>query len=309
MLSNLVLVGDGVMGYPAHDGQTLEDHAGRMEALKPGEKLRIAHPLDLLPAAQWHEWQKDCFARERIQPFKQVFRELYPLTETEKQEGTQTRRYAGHQVQPRQALALLGQRGWVHHPEEGVRKTFHDAGLTVWIEFQQSFYTPAEIEGLTLESVHFSKRSDGKCGVALQLADIPPRLFSEAMRDLDLVVSVAHRGGVDPEASASTVEMRAALVEETCRLLKLANVRVKDRYALVEGKLGRYTVHLGSAVTRKMPGETLFIVPVHSQHRGRLFLPFADDDPRTAEVMSKVLLLARDTEIKDPNILDQIRRP
>jgi hypothetical protein len=32
-----------------------------------------------------------------------------------------------------------------------------------------------------------------------------------------------------------------------------------------------------------------------------------DDDPRTAEVMSKVLLLARDREIKDPNILDQIR--
>ena len=33
------------------------------------------------------------------------------------------------------------------------------------------------------------------------------------------------------------------------------------------------------------------------QHRGRLFLPFADDDPRTAEVISKVLLLARDQEI------------
>ena len=49
------------------------------------------------------------------------------------------------------------------------------------------------------------------------------------------------------------------------------------------------------------------IVPVHSQHRGRLFLPFADDDPRTAEVLSKVLLLARDREIQDPNILEWIR--
>ena len=37
------------------------------------------------------------------------------------------------------------------------------------------------------------------------------------------------------------------------------------------------------------------------------FLPFADDDPRTAEVLSKVLLLARDTEIRDPNILERIR--
>jgi hypothetical protein len=50
------------------------------------------------------------------------------------------------------------------------------------------------------------------------------------------------------------------------------------------------------------------IVPVHSQQRGRIFLPFADDDPKTAEVMAKVLLLARDQEIKDPVILEQIVR-
>jgi len=54
------------------------------------------------------------------------------------------------------------------------------------------------------------------------------------------------------------------------------------------------------------PGGALCIVPVHGQHRGRLFLPFADDDPRTAEVVSKVVLLARDADIKDPSILEQI---
>jgi hypothetical protein len=80
-----------------------------------------------------HAWQRDCFAKERIQPFKQVFRELYALTKPEKDEGTLSRRYAGHQVQPRKALALLGTRGWVHHPEEGVRKTCHDAGVTAWL--------------------------------------------------------------------------------------------------------------------------------------------------------------------------------
>ncbi len=305
MLKNLVLIGDGIMGYPVHGGQALESHAAVTEALKPSEKLRIAHALDFLPAAHWSQWQKHCFARERIQPFKQVFRELYPLTETERNEGRQTRRYAGHQVQPRQALALLGQRGWLHHPEEGVRKVFHEEGFVAWLNFQETCFTPAEIEGLTLESVFFTKRDDPK---ALKLEQLPPRLFSETMRDLDLVVSVAHRGGVDPEASASTLEMRATLVQETARLLNLRNVELKDRYALIKGELGDYSVHLGSAATRKMPGESLLMVAVHSQHRGRLFLPFADDDSRTAEVVSKVLLLARDREIKDPNILDQIRQ-
>ena len=90
-------------------------------------------------------------------------------------------------------------------------------------------------------------------------------------------------GGVDPEASASTIEMRATLVQETARLLKLKNVETKDRYALIKGTMGEYSIHLGSAVTRRMPGEVMFIIPVHSQHRGRLFLPFADDDPRSAE--------------------------
>ena len=119
--------------------------------------------------------------------------------------------------------------------------------------------------------------------------------------------SVAHAGGVDPEASASSVEMRATLVSETTRLLGIENVRIEGPRALVDGQIGEYSVHLGSAMVHRRPGGALFIVPVHAQHRGRLFLPFADDDPKTAEVLSKVLLLARDQEIKDPRILDQIR--
>lgn len=54
------------------------------------------------------------------------------------------------------------------------------------------------------------------------------------------------------------------------------------------------------------PGGARCIVTVHGQHRGRLSLPFADDDPHTAEVVSKVVLLARDADIEDPSILEQI---
>lgn len=48
------------------------------------------------------------------------------------------------------------------------------------------------------------------------------------------------------------------------------------------------------------------VLPVYSQARGRIFLPFADDDPKTAEIMSKILLLSDDKKIKDPSILRQI---
>jgi hypothetical protein len=120
------------------------------------------------------------------------------------------------------------------------------------------------------------------------------------------VVSVAHAGGVDPEATASTTEMRAALVRETARLLKLGNIGFVGQHAVITGRLGEYSVHLGSGTVHRRPGGAVCIIPVGSQHRGRLFLPFADDDPKTAEIVAKVLLLARDHEIKDPTILEQL---
>ncbi len=304
MLERLVFVGDGVLGYPVDGGRGLRDCAGKTEPIRKSESLRLAHPADLLATRQWSRWQRECFSAERVQPFKQVFRELYVLTEQEKSDATFSRRYAGHQVNPRQALALLGSRGWVTAPEAGVFRSFHDEKLVGWIEFMEPFFTPADIEGLTLEKVRFARRGGDE---SMRLADVPPRLLSETLRDVDLIVSVAHRGGVDPEASASTVELRSALLRETIQLLKLSNVTIKEPHVHIAGSRAEYSVHLGSATTHMLPGGALFIVPVHSQHRGRIFLPFADDDPKTAEVMSKVLLLARDQEIQDPNLLEQIR--
>jgi hypothetical protein len=302
-LARLLFVGDGIAGYIDQGGRVLRGYGGDVHIIGTNEEVRIAHPHDLLARGDWSAWQRECFAAERVQPFKQIFREVYPITGSER--GTErSRRYAGHQVNPRQALALLGTRGWVARPEEGVSRTFHDEGLTAWLSFQETFNTPAEIEGLTLEDVVFTRKGTA---VFVPLENVPPRVFSEAMRDLDLVVSVAHRGGVDPEATASTVEMRASLVAETCQLLGMENVALQKHHAIIRGDLATYSIHLGSGGVAVMPGTAIPVVAVHSQHRGRLFLPFADDDPRTAEVLSKVLLFARDKQIRDPNILDWIR--
>lgn len=303
-LSRLVLLGEGIAGYPVKGGKALADYAGKLEPVKKQEQVRIAHPYDLLTSQDWDRWQHECFHAERLQPFKQVFRELYVITAQEKQDATFSRRYAGQQVNPRQAYALWGRRGWSVDEYENVWKAFHHEGLNVAVTFNYGVTTPLEVEGLTIDQVQFHRRDEFE---QLKLVDVPPRIFSEVMRDLDLVVSVAHAGSVDPEASASTVEMRSSLLRETCDLLNLKNVKVANSRALIQGRLGEYSVHLGSGVVHRMPGGSVCIVPVHAQHRGRLFLPFADDDPRTAEVISKTLLLARDDEIDDPLILEQLR--
>ena len=266
--------------------------------------FRIAHPVDLLHSGEWPARQTECFGAERLQPFKQAFRELYVLTDTERGLKSHSGRYEGNQVNPKQGMALLGKRGWVNVPDEGVRKTFHHDNVSVWVTFLEGWFTPADVDGLTVQHVVFRGKSDGK---VIPLDQVNCRIFSEAMRDLDLMVSVAHRGGVDPEATASTVEMRTALLRETVGLLKINNVRLKDQYAFVDGKIGNYNIHLGSGTVHRQPGGSVCIIPVHSQHRGRLFLPFADHDPKTAEIVSKVLLLAQDDKIKDPTILEQLR--
>jgi hypothetical protein len=284
MLQQLIFVGETAIGYPLDS--RLRKHDNTYAQLNSADIVRIAHPTDLVKTDEWHLWQQECFHAERSQPFKQIFRELYLPIPTEETEHKSSRRYAGHQVNPRQALALFGQRGWVANSydyESSIHRIFYDQDIYVSVETDSGWSTPAEVEGLTIDAVYFSKRSRGN---ALKLDQVPVIVFSEVMRDLDLVVSVAHQGGVDPEASASTVELRSALIRETNRLLKLTNINLQNNYALIEGELGSYSVHLGSGVVHRQPGGSLCIIPVHSQHRGRLFLPFADDDLKTAEIIS-----------------------
>lgn len=213
-------------------------------------------------------------------------------------------RYAGHQVNPSQTVALLKTRGWQISYDEGPRKVYYKENIVASLYAQADWFTPADIEAPAIEGVYFYNRLTGK---DIVLNDIPATIFSEVMRDIDLVVSVAHVGGVDPEASHSTVDMRSVIVEELAKLLKLSNVEVKKQHALIEGKLASYSLHLGSGIVHQVGGSMIPIIAVPSQHRGRIFLPMVDDDPRTAEIMSKLLLLSEDTKIKDPAILGHIR--
>ena len=267
------------------------------------ETLRIAHPHDLKTQGNWAMFMQLLYQEKRMQPFKQVFREYYPLTEDERQERTVSRRYAGHQVQPQRTVALLKSRGWTVDYEEGLQKVFYKENLMVRMFAMADWFSPADIEPPTLETVEFFDRTTKE---NVPLENVPPILFSETMRDLDLVVSVAHVGGVDPEASHSTVEMRVAIAAELIKLLKLSNVSWIGSHAKIRGKLASYSVHMGSGVVHAEGVGMVSILPVHSQSRGRIFLPFADDDPKTAEILSKILLLSEDGKIKDPAILSQI---
>lgn len=281
----------------------LVDYAGKKVKCKADAEVRVAHPFYIYQDGHWSDYQKLLCEQQITQSFKQVFRELYVKT-GEELEMEYSRRYAGHQIQPKKTVACLKTRRWVADVEDGLQKVYYKENIIARIYALADWFSPADIEAPTLEWVEFSDRKTGK---RIRIKDIPDVIFSEVMRDVDLAVSVAHAGGVDPETSHSTIEMRAALLTYTLPMFKLTNVVVSGNHAVVTGTYGTYTIHLGSGVIHKQGGTMINVLPVHSQHRGKLFLPFADDDPKTAEIITKVLLFAEDKKIKDPTILEQIK--
>lgn len=269
-------------------------------------RLRVAHPFDLYKMGVWNAYQKYFFERcqdEGLrQPFKQVFRELYvKLSEELNKESSLM--FAGNQIQPKKTVACLKGRRWIADYEEGLQKVYYKDNVIAVIYAIADWFSPADVEEPVLEWVQFMDRKTWR---PVKISEVPDILYSEVMRDVDLAVSVAHAGGVDPETSHSTVEMRRVVLDFNLKLFGISNVALEKNHAIIEGSRGQYSVHLGSGVIHKLGGHQINVVTIEGSKRGKIFLPFVDEDPKTAEIMSKVLLFAEDGKIKDPYIMEQI---
>lgn len=309
IINNLVFISDDNetvnIGFLANEG--LLDYDENEIKLGLDSSIRLAHSFDLYKNGCWHEYQRLFFSKESIekqrkQPFKQVFRELYVKVD-EELDKNKSMMFAGNQIQPQRTVGCLKNRKWIADYEEGLQKIYYKDNIVANIYALADWFSPSDIEAPTLEWVVFSNR---KTFEALKLKEVPDIVYSEVMRDVDLAVSVAHAGGVDPETSHSTVEMRKVIIEFNLPLFGISNVILEGNHGIIKGKRAEYNINLGSGIIHKAGGPMINVLPVHSQSRGKLFLPFIDEDPKTAEIMSKIVLFARDEKIKDPYILKQI---
>ncbi|MFJ6794800.1 DUF4132 domain-containing protein [Streptomyces sp. NPDC091268] len=162
----------------------------------------------------------------------------------------------------------------------------------------------------------------------LPLSEIPELVLSEVLRDVDLFVGVASVGN-DPTWSDSGpagrfraywtsygfgelgpgAETRRALLERLVPRLAIAErCSLEGRFLRVEGELRTYRIHLGSGNILMEPNDRyLCIVPKAVAPPDTGYLPYEGD--RTLDViLSKAMLLAKDTEITDPTITSQLRR-
>ncbi|MFF3869069.1 DUF4132 domain-containing protein [Micromonospora sp. NPDC001898] len=180
---------------PALIWQDRAGTVGLLDQIDVDGPVTAAHPFLLYERRLLAHWQAEIVRRRIRQPVKQAFRELYLLTSAERDAVDVSRRFAGHTVDGGVAGRLLSGRGWSTHD----RYDAHQATRPVTAELSAAL--DCELHGyfgggdVVVGELRFLA-----AGSAVPLAEVPPVAFSEVMRDLDLVVSVA---GTEPHGYAS----------------------------------------------------------------------------------------------------------
>jgi hypothetical protein len=333
-----------------HLGELI-DASGNAVTVSEDSTVALWHPLDA-DAREVAAWRALLVKHRFVQPFKQAHRELYPLTEAERNTAIYSNRFAGHILRQHQSAALGRLRGW--------RVT-----LRIWADVSNSAPTHLRIPDFGLagefwtegaggdhpevtddsayvfiltDRVRFRRYTDGELGDGVALIDVPPRVFSEVMRDVDLFVGVASigndpgwsDGGAEAEhpsqwrrttartywenyhaALEGAGENRRELLAAILPSLAIADrCSIDGRYLTVRGKLGTYRIHIGSGNILMEDNRYLCIVPDADRWDGNSsdkFIPF-EGDRTFSYILSKAFMLAADDNIKDKTILSQLGR-
>jgi hypothetical protein len=343
------------------DGQAVGIHGKPVEA-PDGAVVTLWHPagrsIDEIVA-----WRRRIEALGIVQPFKQAHREVYLPTDAERRTSTYSNRFAAHILRQHQFNALCGARRWKNRlrlmvddtyppasrvlPAWGLRAEFwiegigtdygldtNDSGVFLRLASDQvRFYRIAAASnvahagggGYTADAQGPGRESINE---PLSPDEVPPLVFSEIMRDVDLFVGVASIGN-DPmwqdggpggryrdywqtysfgDLSATAVTRREALQRLVPRLKIADRCTFNDRFLIVRGEIRTYKIHLGSGNILMEPNDQyLCIVPdsrVRS-HDSEAYIPF-EGDLTLSIILSKAFLLVQDSKIKDSTINRQI---
>lgn len=343
-----------------HDDGFVDANGDKVSQPEDGAQMQLWHPIHATTeeVAAWRRWLETSRTR---QPFKQAHREIYILTDAERTTRTYSNRFAAHIIRQHQFNSLCAARGWKNKLRLMVDDTYPPATKLLpqynlraefWIEgIGDNYGADTNDAGtylrLATDQVRFyrldaaenrAQAGDGNYGTRawgaplaepLSLQEIPPLVFSEVMRDVDLFVGVASVGN-DPTWNdggpqgrhidywrdyafgdlSQTAHTRRDVLSRLLPRLKIADkCELLDKFLQVRGDLRTYKIHLGSGNILMAPNDQyLCIVPARgTSPDNKVFLPF-EGDHTLAIILSKAFLLADDTKISDPTITLQLKR-
>ncbi len=201
---------DGARGatsvFPVFDGLIGVDD--RPVDPPAGSRIRLWHPAEAR-AGEAAAWQATLAARSIQQPFRQVDRETFHPAADPRAPNADLR-FAGRLVEHRRLRALLRERGWAvpslgawdQGDEATAWRAFED-GLRAELRYQSPERVPTgePVERARIVAVRFVRTDAAPASpaadpVSVPLAEVAGRVFSEAMRDVSLVIAV---GSLSPD--------------------------------------------------------------------------------------------------------------
>ena len=339
----------------------LEDATGRPVEVGDAATVTLWHPIDCA-VAEVLAWRQRLGELGITQPFKQAHREVYVVTDAERTTALYSNRYAGHILKQHQMMTLARINNWnVTHriwadvsndepthiviPAHGIVAEFWTAGAGgddpevsdsqayLYLTTDQvRFYRIADMAELAAPLTAFGPSR----GQNLELASVPPIVFSEVMRHCDLFTGVAsvandpnwHNAGANAEHPnqwrrtegnpyweaqsvgdlGEAAKTRREALQAILPALKIADrCHIDGRFLVVRGTRRGYKIHMGSGNILMQPNDRYLCIvkgkdnPEDSAGR----LPF-EGDQMLSLILSKAFLLVDDDKITDLSIVKQI---
>jgi hypothetical protein len=268
--------------------------------LPPEARVRLWHP-GRASTTDRTTWRDRVVVGRLTQPFRQAFREHYPVDDAE---STATDLFTGHIVAIRPLLGLAIREGWRSDHIDGV--LHRELGpWRVALTVSGALHPGATGFG-DVGALHLQRRDGGQWRAA-RFSDASPVVVSEALRGVDLLVSVAGFGlDDDPQLRRDRRrwELLARLADrplgETARMRRTVLQRILADTVDTETVLfrerhihvGPYAVHLATArVTRD--GEPVIVDQPHGPSAAALpWLPY--DEHLLERIARTVVALASD---------------
>lgn len=259
--------------------------------------VTLAHPVSLAQGGMLVRWQAIAADRRLMQPFKQLFREIYLPDDAQ---GLVCTRFAHRRIDPRRAYAILRAAGFA--PGAGIARREWSGGVTAhlcWASdaVSHDLFGPQRKAEVMTGDIWFS------CGEErMAFAQVDPIIFSETLRAADLLTTRAAVGDADL-TSRETVTLRATLLREIARSFDQTNIAVPEDgpYALVLGVHATYRVNLASGTVLLEPEGRQILLPQPDAP----WQPVEGSDT-TSEILATVLTLAHDDTIGDLTFLAQL---
>ena len=282
------------------DGEIFDINGERLSV----EQLYVAHPVELKKLGLLSSAIEYVVCNNIVQPFKQVLREIYIKSDAENTQS-EVIRFNGFSVDVKKCVAALKGKGWGVSEDIGLRKVYYktDTVAAIFREFDLFFTVDFENVNRELSGIFFLKRKDGEI---IPLKDVDDIVFSETLRDVDLMISISSNVVYDFELAKSTVEIRQEILKSVVTILKLNNVSFLKDNIKVEGHFGTYVINIRTGLVFKEGKGNLLLDTVYSVEKP-LLLDFVDEDPLSADIISKAVVLSADGRITDPKILFQIK--